>query len=85
MASGVDFVVPSVHSDLPGPRSRALLAEQEAVVYGPMRDSAEMPMVLSGKSDWILEDVDGNTWADHQTCWGSTPMGAHPPAVEAAP
>jgi 4-aminobutyrate aminotransferase-like enzyme len=84
MASGVDFVVPSVHSDLPGPRSRALLAEQEAVVYGPMRDSAEMPMVLSGKSDWILEDVDGNTWADHQTCWGSTPMGAHPPAVEAA-
>ncbi|HEU0194864.1 MAG TPA: aminotransferase class III-fold pyridoxal phosphate-dependent enzyme [Gaiellales bacterium] len=80
----MDFVVPSVHSELPGPRSRALLTEQAAVVYGPMRDFDEMPVVLAGKSDWILEDVDGNTWADHQACWGSTPLGAHPPTVESA-
>ena len=84
MASGVDFVVPSVQTALPGPRSRALLDEQAAVIYGPMRENDEMPLVLARKSDWILEDVDGNTWADHQTCWGSTPLGAHPPAVAAA-
>ncbi len=84
MASGVDFEVPSVHSALPGPRSRALLEQQAEVIYGPMREYDEVPLVLASKSDWILEDVDGNTFADHQSCWGSTPLGAHPPAVEAA-
>ncbi len=79
MASGVDFEVPSVHSALPGPRSRALLEQQSEVIYGPMREYDEMPLVLASKSDWILEDVDGNTFADHQSCWGSNPLGAHPP------
>jgi len=84
MASSVDYVVPSVQTALPGPRSSELLEQQSRVVYGPMREYDEMPLVLAEKSDWILTDVDGNTWADHQSCWGSTPLGAHPAAVEAA-
>ena len=84
MASSVDFVVPSVHTELPGPRSRELLEQQAAVMYGPMREFDEVPLVLSDRTDWIIEDVDGNTWVDHQACWGSSPLGAHPPAVEAA-
>ena len=84
MPSGIDFAVPSVRTSLPGPRSRALLEQQAAVMYAPMREFDEVPLVLASKSDWMLEDLDGNTFADHVTCWGSTPLGAHPAAVEAA-
>ena len=53
-------------------------------MYAPMREFDEVPIVLASKSDWMLEDVDGNTFADHLTCWGSTPLGAAPATVEAA-
>jgi 4-aminobutyrate aminotransferase-like enzyme len=84
MARGVDVVVPTVRTALPGPRSRELLEQQADVMYGPMREFDEMPLVLASKSDWLLEDLDGNSWADHQACWGSTPLGGHHPDVEAA-
>ena len=47
MASRVDYVVPSVQTELPGPRSRELLEQQSRVVYGPMREYDEMPLVLA--------------------------------------
>ena len=36
------------------------------------------------KVDWIIEDVDGNTFADHCSAWGSTPLGATPADVQRA-
>ena len=32
----------------------------------------------------MIEDVDGNTFADHCSAWGSTPLGATPEAVQRA-
>jgi 4-aminobutyrate aminotransferase-like enzyme len=84
MAQGVDVAVPSVRTALPGPRSRQLLERQAAVMYGPMREFDEIPLVMASKSGWLIEDLDGNVFADHQSCWGSTPLGGHHPDVEAA-
>ena len=36
---------------------------------------------MAGKRDWIIEDVDGNTFADHVSGWGATPLGATAGAV----
>src|SRR4029079_7440330 len=68
----------------PGPRSRELLEQQSQVVYGPMREDDEMPLVLGSKADWIRTDLGRHNADDPQSCWGSTPLGAHPAAVEAA-
>jgi 4-aminobutyrate aminotransferase-like enzyme len=79
------FALPAVNTSLPGPRSRALFDVKDKVFCGPLRESVDVPFVMGRKSDWIIEDVDGNTFADHVSAWGSTPLGAHPrAAVEAA-
>ncbi len=47
-------------------------------------DHREVPFVEARKVDWMIEDVDGNTFADHCSAWGSTPLGATPEAVQRA-
>ena len=69
---------------LPGPRSKRLFAAADNVLCGPMRDHEDVPFVEARKTDWLIEDVDGNTFADHVSAWGSTPLGAHPSASRAA-
>lgn len=76
--------LPGVHTDLPGPRSRELLARRDRVLHGPLRDSTNVPLVLGGKSGHLLTDVDGNVFADHLSGWGATPYGAQPPTVRSA-
>ena len=51
---------------------------------GSLQDHDEVPFVEARKSDWLIEDVDGNTFADHVSAWGSTPLGATPPEVQRA-
>lgn len=75
------FTLPSVQTPLPGPRSSSLLRVKDRVFCGPLRESVDVPFVMARKSDWIIEDVDGNTFADHVAVWGSTPLGAHPAAA----
>lgn len=75
---------PQVGTALPGPRSAELLARRDRVVQGPLRDTSSVPLVLGRKSGHVLEDVDGNTFADHVSAWGATPYGAQPPQVRAA-
>jgi len=76
--------IPSGAPELPGPRSRALLARLDRVLNGPLRESGDVPFVLGRKRGHLLEDVDGNTFADHVSAWGAAPYGAQPAAVGAA-
>jgi 4-aminobutyrate aminotransferase-like enzyme len=77
-------VLPRVVTALPGPISARLFADADAVLCGPMRDHVDVPFVEARKSDWVIEDVDGNTFVDLVSAWGSTPLGAHPAATGVA-
>src|SRR5512136_271987 len=81
---GGSFTLPIVTTPLPGPRSERLFAAADRVLCGPMREHVDVPFVEARKSDWLIEDVDGNTFVDHVSAWGSTPLGAHPEACRAA-
>ena len=75
--------VPVVRTELPGPLSQALFDRLDPVHMGTL-DHREVPFVEARKVDWMIEDVDGNTFADHCSAWGSTPLGATPEAVQRA-
>ncbi|MGB7805429.1 MAG: aminotransferase class III-fold pyridoxal phosphate-dependent enzyme [Actinomycetota bacterium] len=75
--------VPVVRTELPGPQSQALFDRLDPVHMGTL-DHREVPFVEARKVDWMIEDVDGNTFADHCSAWGSTPLGATPEAVQRA-
>lgn len=75
---------PEVRTPLPGLRSLELFERLDQVLIGSLRDHDEVPFVEARKTDWLIEDVDGNTFADHVSAWGSTPLGATPPAVQHA-
>ncbi len=73
---------PAVITPLPGPRSAPLLDANTRQSYGPAADGhGEVPFVMAAKRGSIIEDVDGNTFADHVSGWGATPLGATPPEV----
>jgi len=79
--------VPSVLTELPGPRSRALLESGAGSLYaGLAADLA--PFVLDRKSGYTATDVDGNVFLDLASASASVPLGACredliEPAVEA--
>src|SRR5215471_3836749 len=79
-----ELVVPQVRTELPGPRTRALLERKDAVLNGPLRDWTGVPLAVAAKSDCLIEDLDGNTFADHVSAWGASPYGAQPPSVRDA-
>ncbi|TMK93402.1 MAG: aminotransferase class III-fold pyridoxal phosphate-dependent enzyme [Actinobacteria bacterium] len=72
---------PAVRTELPGPRSRQLLERLDRVLISSLTDHDEVPFVEARKSDWVIEDVDGNTFADHVSAWGTTQLGATPRSV----
>lgn len=76
--------LPAVRTELPGPRSRELLARRDRVLGGPLRDGTNIPLVLGSKRGHLLIDVDGNVFADHLSAWGAAPYGAQPATVRAA-
>ena len=76
---------PEVEDEPPGPRSAELMARNDAVMYGPYRDHATVPLYIEHKTDWLIADVDGNSFVDHVSGWGSNPLGAMPePALPRA-
>ena len=75
---------PEVHTDLPGPRSAEAFARADRSLVVSLTDHDEVPFVEAGKTDYLIEDLDGNTFADHVSAWGSTPLGATHPKVQAA-
>jgi 4-aminobutyrate aminotransferase-like enzyme len=78
------FESPRVLTDLPGPRSRALIERKDRVLNGVLRDWSGVPFIEGSRHEYLIEDVDGNTFADHVSAWGAAPYGAHPPQVREA-
>ena len=75
---------PQVRTELPGPATRAVLERKDAVLNGPLRDYTGVPLVVHRKDGCLIEDLDGNTFADHVSAWGASPYGAQPPQVRSA-
>src|SRR5690348_14431149 len=71
-----------LRTEIPGPRSRAILARKERVVADPL--SAYLPIVVAEGLGSTLTDVDGNTFLDFAGGVGCLNVGhAHPRVVEA--
>jgi 4-aminobutyrate aminotransferase / (S)-3-amino-2-methylpropionate transaminase / 5-aminovalerate transaminase len=72
-----------LRTDIPGPRSREILARKERVVAGPL--SISLPIVIAEGRGSTLTDVDGNTFIDFTGGVGCLNVGhSHPRLVEAA-
>jgi 4-aminobutyrate aminotransferase-like enzyme len=79
-----DSPLPAVRTELPGPVSLAALRRKDRVLNGMLRDWSGVPFVEARRHDYLIEDLDGNTFADHVSAWGAAPYGAHPPTVREA-
>src|ERR1700756_354045 len=70
-------------TEIPGPRSREILARKERVVADPL--SVFLPVVIEEGRGATLTDVDGNTFIDFTGGVGCLNVGhSHPRVVEAA-
>ncbi|MDT8991385.1 aminotransferase class III-fold pyridoxal phosphate-dependent enzyme [Curvibacter sp. APW13] len=78
------YELPQVHTALPGPASSALFARHDAQLTGANADHEIYPLLEVGKRGYLIEDADGNTFADHMSAWGASPFGPTPPTVKAA-
>src|ERR687885_928035 len=69
-------------TEIPGPRSREILARKERAVADPL--SVYLPVVIEEGRGVTLTDVDGNTFLDFTGGVGCLNVGhAHPRVVEA--
>ena len=66
---------PRIATELPGPRSRELLARGAATLY-PGLQHGLAPFVVASKSGHTITDVDGNVFVDLVSASGSVPLGA---------
>jgi 4-aminobutyrate aminotransferase/(S)-3-amino-2-methylpropionate transaminase len=72
-----------LRTDIPGPRSREILARKKRVVAEPL--SIYLPIVIAEGRGATLTDVDGNTFIDFTGGVGCLNVGhSHPRLVEAA-
>jgi 4-aminobutyrate aminotransferase/(S)-3-amino-2-methylpropionate transaminase len=72
-----------LRTDVPGPRSREILARKERVVADPL--SVYLPIVAAEGRGATITDVDGNTFIDFTGGVGCLNVGhSHPQVVEAA-
>ena len=71
-----------LRTDVPGPRSREILARKERVIAEPL--SIYLPLVIAEARGATLTDVDGNTFVDFAGGVGCMNVGhSHPRVVEA--
>ena len=72
-----------IRTEIPGPRSREIVARKERVVADPL--SLTWPIVIEHAEGARLTDVDGNTYIDFTGGVGCLNVGhSHPRVVEAA-
>jgi 4-aminobutyrate aminotransferase/(S)-3-amino-2-methylpropionate transaminase len=72
-----------IRTEIPGPRSREIVARKERVVADPL--SLTWPIVIERGEGASLTDVDGNTYIDFTGGVGCLNVGhSHPRVVEAA-
>jgi diaminobutyrate-2-oxoglutarate transaminase len=72
---------PKVVTDLPGPRSRALLARQEARESGARTYPRGLPIALAEARGATVRDVDGNVFIDGLGAAGVLAVGHNNPYV----
>ena len=71
-----------IRTDVPGPRSREILARKERVIAEPL--SIYLPLVIAEAQGAVLTDVDGNRFVDFSGGVGCMNVGhSHPRVVEA--
>src|SRR5918994_2058081 len=71
-----------IRTEIPGPRSRDIIARKERVIADPL--SLNFPIVIERGEGASLTDVDGNTFIDFTGGVGCLNVGhAHPRVVEA--
>jgi 4-aminobutyrate aminotransferase/(S)-3-amino-2-methylpropionate transaminase len=72
-----------LRTEVPGPRSRAILERKERVIAAPL--AVVFPIVAAAASGALLTDVDGNTFVDFTGGVGCLNVGhSHPQVVAAA-
>jgi 4-aminobutyrate aminotransferase/(S)-3-amino-2-methylpropionate transaminase len=71
-----------LNTEVPGPRSREILARKEQVVADPL--AVYLPVVAQEGRGALLTDVDGNTFIDFTTGVGCLAVGHAHPHVTAA-
>jgi 4-aminobutyrate aminotransferase / (S)-3-amino-2-methylpropionate transaminase / 5-aminovalerate transaminase len=72
-----------IRTEIPGPRSREILARKEQVVADPL--SIYLPVVVEEGRGALITDVDGNTFVDFVGGVGCLNVGhSHPDVVAAA-
>jgi 4-aminobutyrate aminotransferase/(S)-3-amino-2-methylpropionate transaminase len=71
-----------LRTEIPGPRSRAILERKERVIAAPL--AVTFPIVAASAQGALLTDVDGNTFVDFTGGVGCLNVGHSHPAVVAA-
>ena len=71
-----------LQTEIPGPRSRALMARRQAAIPSGIGHSA--PVFVDRASGALLHDVDGNTFIDFAGGIGTLNVGHSHPAVARA-
>ncbi len=75
--------VPRILSEPPGPKTREILARLSKVLYpGLAKDLG--PFVVSRKSGYEIEDIDGNVYLDMISAMASVPVGSAREDITAA-
>ncbi|MGB7804659.1 MAG: aspartate aminotransferase family protein [Actinomycetota bacterium] len=72
---GSNGAVPKIVTTPPGPKTRAILERQSAVLYRGLAEEVG-PFVICRKSGHEIEDVDGNVYLDFISAMASVPAGA---------
>lgn len=67
--------LPPVPGPLPGPKSAAELERLRGVVY-PGTSEHLVPFIIDSKSEYLVNDIDGNTFVDLVSSSASVPLGA---------
>lgn len=79
-----DQELPQVVTELPGPQSQKWFDRLDPHLTAALGDHTAVPFVESGRRGHLIEDVDGNTFADHMSAWGASPFGPTPPRIKEA-
>lgn len=71
-----------IQTQLPGPKSAAVLAAKERWVASPL--STYAPFIIKESQGGLIEDLDGNRFLDFSGGWGCLNVGQRNPRVVAA-
>jgi 4-aminobutyrate aminotransferase-like enzyme len=74
-SDGANGGVPRIVAPPPGPKTKAILERQSAVLYRGLAEEVG-PFVICRKSGYEIEDVDGNVYLDFISAMASVPAGA---------